>query len=689
MSFTGDYNWVGGNGLFSNGANWVSALNGKKGKVPGPSDLAAIQSDATISGNGSVGQLNIEDGATNTHVTLTGKVTTKGLFIDNGASLTLSSSLAKMTVTSNFTVNPSASLIVTNSGSLTAKGINCELGSSLSVSGGAKINCSSYIVGQIVSVDGAGTTVTSVGFSASSLTLTGGASIIDKGTGDIEGGTSVISGGAKFSTTSDLTVGTCTFSSGARVTAGGNLFAYVTGTVLTIESGAKLAAAAAVFNNRTTIAGTGSALTIKGLATIGDFAAVTITVESGGHFQAGSANLGSAAQNWLVVTGQGSSAIVTGKLDVGRSGLGSLLVEAKGSAQAGALTVGDKAGTSSKSVGRVIVTGAGSTLTARGAFTLGADGTGDLTISAGGALVADGIFEAGALHGGVGAGIVTGAHSSLQYASTLVIGALGSGALSVEAGGVVAAKKGGPGTIEIGASAGGNGSVVVGGTGSMLEGTLLAIGGTGLAAGGTGRITVDTGGAVLVKRVDVWGHGEAVLGGGRLSAASVTIAAGGLVSGEGAVSGAINNRGAIDAQGGVLDVKGAVSGTGGALNIAAGATLEFESSVASSQKLTFGGHDSLMLTDPSAFAAAIAGFAKGDGLDLTTFGSGTKISFKENAAKTQGTLTISQGAQHASLTLLGQFVAAGFAVGSDHHSGSLITYSPPAATMTPLLTADH
>jgi len=54
------------------------------------------------------------------------------------------------------------------------------------------------------------------------------------------------------------------------------------------------------------------------------------------------------------------------------------------------------------------------------------------------------------------------------------------------------------------------------------------------------------------------------------------------------------------------------------------------------------------------------------------------VSFKENAAKTQGVLTVTDGTLRASLTLFGNYVAAGFH-GARTADGTLVTYEPPAA----------
>jgi trimeric autotransporter adhesin len=48
-----------------------------------------------------------------------------------------------------------------------------------------------------------------------------------------------------------------------------------------------------------------------------------------------------------------------------------------------------------------------------------------------------------------------------------------------------------------------------------------------------------------------------------------------------------------------------------------------------------------------------------------------------NAAGTGGTLTLGDGTHWASLSLLGQYAAAGFAIGADATGGGLVTYTTP------------
>jgi autotransporter passenger strand-loop-strand repeat protein len=75
-------------------------------------------------------------------------------------------------------------------------------------------------------------------------------------------------------------------------------------------------------------------------------------------------------------------------------------------------------------------------------------------------------------------------------------------------------------------------------------------------------------------------------------------------------------------------------------------------------------------------ALTVSGFAKTDTIDLTGFApKAAKLSFRENAAKTGGTLTITDGALKATVMLFGQYVAQGFKLSSDGAGGTAITYT--------------
>ena len=62
------------------------------------------------------------------------------------------------------------------------------------------------------------------------------------------------------------------------------------------------------------------------------------------------------------------------------------------------------------------------------------------------------------------------------------------------------------------------------------------------------------------------------------------------------------------------------------------------------------------------------------GLPAFAFGGGEKLSFVENAAKTSGTLTVTDGALRTSVTLFGHYTAVGFHMAGDGMGGTMITY---------------
>ena len=90
----------------------------------------------------------------------------------------------------------------------------------------------------------------------------------------------------------------------------------------------------------------------------------------------------------------------------------------------------------------------------------------------------------------------------------------------------------------------------------------------------------------------------------------------------------------------------------------------------------------LQLDDSQHFHGLIAGFASPKGvieeIDLgdITFGKQTKVSFKEDKNHLSGTLTVTNGTQTASLTLLGQYSTGNFNLASDGHGGTMVTDPP-------------
>jgi hypothetical protein len=133
------------------------------------------------------------------------------------------------------------------------------------------------------------------------------------------------------------------------------------------------------------------------------------------------------------------------------------------------------------------------------------------------------------------------------------------------------------------------------------------------------------------------------------------------------VSGSVVNNGQFNISNDTEILKGAVTGTNGFFNLSSGSTLEFDGAVGSGQTVAFSGADRLVLADASAFAAAISGFAVGDSVDLTTFGTGTTHSFSG------GVLTLHSGAKTAHLAFNGS-AASDFSITSSA-AGTIIAHT--------------
>jgi hypothetical protein len=167
-------------------------------------------------------------------------------------------------------------------------------------------------------------------------------------------------------------------------------------------------------------------------------------------------------------------------------------------------------------------------------------------------------------------------------------------------------------------------------------------------------------------------------------------------TGSSRISLAIMNSGTIESASGVLKLSGAITGTG-TLLVANGARLRLEGAVGAGQTATFQGGGALVLADVAGFSGQISGFndpgsfGGQDSIELANFAfsSSETISFKENAGKMKGTLTITDGVLHANLTLFGQYIAAGFRFASNHAGGTAITYTQPPSGQVPQLAPAH
>ncbi len=103
-----------------------------------------------------------------------------------------------------------------------------------------------------------------------------------------------------------------------------------------------------------------------------------------------------------------------------------------------------------------------------------------------------------------------------------------------------------------------------------------------------------------------------------------------------------------------------------------GGTANISGSMAAGQTMSFAGTGGdLALYNLPAFGASIGGFGSGDKIDLGNFA----FSSAATRSFSSGTLTITNGASHASLTLVGAYVTSNFALSSDGVAGTLIKFT--------------
>ncbi len=138
-----------------------------------------------------------------------------------------------------------------------------------------------------------------------------------------------------------------------------------------------------------------------------------------------------------------------------------------------------------------------------------------------------------------------------------------------------------------------------------------------------------------------------------------------------------------------LVLGGDVSGSG-SIKIGGHAVLDLGKVVKNTEAIDFeGDQGTLRLTDPAGFHARILGFRGGDKIDILSsefsYDSSETLTFAENAAKTQGVLTIINGHHALSILLFGQYAAAGFQLEGDSQGGTSVTYAPSAAVPARIL----
>ena len=183
--------------------------------------------------------------------------------------------------------------------------------------------------------------------------------------------------------------------------------------------------------------------------------------------------------------------------------------------------------------------------------------------------------------------------------------------------------------------------------------------------------------------------GQIKLRGASVDLSSLTIGAGGELSGSGTVADPITNLGTIDASKRKLDLQGAVTGDG-QLHIDNKATLELGGPTA--EAATFeGNRGTLFLDKANDFSGTVAGMAKRDAIDLADFAFSSHPSITSvvgtGAAGSTTDVTITDASLTTTIHLLNQYAnqfavaPSAYTLTSDHSgsasAGTLFTLASP------------
>ncbi|HEY3392567.1 MAG TPA: hypothetical protein VGK58_07660 [Lacipirellulaceae bacterium] len=269
-----------------------------------------------------------------------------------------------------------------------------------------------------------------------------------------------------------------------------------------------------------TVSGENSKWAISGNLFIGRGGVGELTLADGGALSNDAARIDNGK---LVVSGSGSTWTNTGLLLVAADSNSNaeLLIEDGAhvsSAMLSGLSSASRIGTGYMSTGKATVTGPGSTWIDAAYLTVGADGTGMLTISNGGrifiAFGSVGAFGFSFGSNGSGMAVVTGAGSSWHIDERLAIGTNRPGTLTISDGGQVSSASG-----DIGNDSAANGTVIVTGDGSRWTITDdLYVG----RSFGQGTLNIGPGGTVFVGDViSISSSSRLNLEGGTLAASSM------------------------------------------------------------------------------------------------------------------------------------------------------------------------
>lgn len=370
---------------------------------------------------------------------------------------------------------------------------------------------------------------------------------------------------------------------GARVDVGtGGAIRLSGGTIAGTLNGARTGSGAGVVDGGSVLVTGGMAL--AGSLTVGEARTGALTISGGGSVTNGGfglVGLNSTGNGTVLVTGAGSSWTSTGRLEVGTSGEGTLTI-ADGAvvrANLASFAAGSSlVGFGVNSRGTVLVTGMGSRWENAASPTIGNLGTGILTISAGG-FVSGGEAYLGFGSGSsdtatiTGAGSVWDTSSGPGYAS---IAERGQASLGIENGGAFLSR-----FAQVGISTGSTAAFTVTGTGSRWTNSgIIEVG-----RSGSGTLTIANGGTVSASTVRLAvnssGTGTLIFGAAEASAA---VAAGTLTTptielGLGAASIIFNHTGTDFALASAISGSGALRQVAGTTTLSGASTFTGQTSV--------------------------------------------------------------------------------------------------------------
>jgi autotransporter passenger strand-loop-strand repeat protein len=219
------------------------------------------------------------------------------------------------------------------------------------------------------------------------------------------------------------------------------------------------------------------------------------------------------------------------------------------------------------------------------------------------------------------------------------------------------------------------------GSGGQSVGTIVLAGGIQIVAGGgvaTGT-RVSGGGVENVSAGTI--VDTTILSGGTLTLSySAKVGQGLVVASGGKVEvGYLATLNGFTASNGVTLTLGVFGSAG--QTVLDGGTEVIDGGDAEGTVTFLGGHSTLVENKGAFTTSSVTGFSKGDRIVLKAFAfhPSETLSFSENAGKTQGVLTITDGLLSTKITLLGQYIAAGFHLAAKAGGGTAITYSDAPA----------